>query len=202
MGPECKFIDSGSSNKVEGGNKGDILVLGVPLGTPILLRGAIRVLGPGFGASHLTGGGHLIDQPEVIEKIFTHLRVWPSFSHAPPSSAVALFFTFFNHLAASVRNRAAVGVANYEKAVSLICTIPIISYDWPSKANQGKRVELKPVPPKDWRRLRLRARKAGNVRRPKSLKSFSAISLLTFLRLGLHCRAVQKQMVLAWPLRF
>ncbi len=111
MGPEWKFIDSGSSNKVEGGNKGDILVLGVPLGTPILLRGAIRVLGPGFGGSHLTGGGHLIDQPEVIEKIFTHLGLWPSFSYAPPSSAVALFFTFFNHLAASVRNRAAVGVA-------------------------------------------------------------------------------------------
>jgi hypothetical protein len=30
-----------------------------------------------------------IDQREVIEKILTHLRLWPFPSHAPPDSAVA-----------------------------------------------------------------------------------------------------------------
>ncbi len=30
-----------------------------------------------------------IDQPEVIEKILTHLGLWPAPSHAPPPSAVA-----------------------------------------------------------------------------------------------------------------
>ena len=30
-----------------------------------------------------------IDQREVIEKILTHMRLWPFPSHAPPDSAVA-----------------------------------------------------------------------------------------------------------------
>jgi len=30
-----------------------------------------------------------IDQREVIEKIFTHLGLWPFPSHAPPDSVVA-----------------------------------------------------------------------------------------------------------------
>ncbi|MEC4668603.1 MAG: IS91 family transposase, partial [Nitrospirota bacterium] len=30
-----------------------------------------------------------IDQPDVIEKILTHLGLWPHPSHAPPPSAVA-----------------------------------------------------------------------------------------------------------------
>ena len=30
-----------------------------------------------------------IDQSEVIEKILTHLRLWPHPTHAPPPSALA-----------------------------------------------------------------------------------------------------------------
>ncbi len=30
-----------------------------------------------------------IDQPDVIEKILTHLGLWPHPSHAPPAGAVA-----------------------------------------------------------------------------------------------------------------
>ena len=32
---------------------------------------------------------HFIDQPEVIEKILTHLGLWPHPAHAPPPSTVA-----------------------------------------------------------------------------------------------------------------
>jgi hypothetical protein len=31
----------------------------------------------------------IIDQPKVIEKILTHLGLWPSASHTSPSRAVA-----------------------------------------------------------------------------------------------------------------
>ena len=31
----------------------------------------------------------LIDQPEVIEKILTHLGLWPHTAHAPPNAVVA-----------------------------------------------------------------------------------------------------------------
>ena len=30
-----------------------------------------------------------IDRPDVIEKILTHLGLWPDFSHAQPDGAVA-----------------------------------------------------------------------------------------------------------------
>jgi hypothetical protein len=30
-----------------------------------------------------------IDQPDVIEKILTHLGLWPRTVHAPPAAAVA-----------------------------------------------------------------------------------------------------------------
>jgi hypothetical protein len=39
----------------------------------------------------------LIDQPEVIEKILTHLELWPYAPHAPPSSAVAKLISDLLH---------------------------------------------------------------------------------------------------------
>lgn len=39
----------------------------------------------------------LIDQPDVIEKILTHLELWAYARHAPPSSAVAYLISDFLH---------------------------------------------------------------------------------------------------------
>ncbi len=49
----------------------------------------INALKEGYNSIALSPPIAFIDQPDVIEKILTHLGLWPHPAHAPPDGAVA-----------------------------------------------------------------------------------------------------------------